>query len=86
MVLSHVEDDCAGIGVVGIAREVATATPGREPGPAIAQGTTIGRSYAYYIVAGTRIPHPRHYPNLAALVGVELPRTFAAAVSAAAGS
>ena len=53
---------------------------------AIARGTTIGRSYAYYIVAGTRIPHPRHYPNLAALVGVELPRTFAAAVLAAAGS
>jgi hypothetical protein len=46
----------------------------------------MGRSYAYYIVAGTRIPHPRHYPNLAALVGVELPRKFAAAVSAAAGS
>ena len=53
---------------------------------AIAQGTTIGRSYAYYIVAGTRIPHPRHYPNLAALVGVELPQKFAAAVSAAADS
>jgi hypothetical protein len=48
---------------------------------AIAQGTTIGRNYAYYIVAGTRIPHPWHYPNLVALVGVELPRTFAAAVS-----
>ncbi len=41
----------------------------------------IGRSYAYYIVAGTRVPHPRHYPNLAALVGVALPRTFAAALS-----
>ena len=53
---------------------------------AIAQGTTIGRSYAYYIVAGTRIPHPRHYPNLAALVGVELPRKFAAALSSPEGS
>jgi hypothetical protein len=53
---------------------------------AIAKGTTIGRSYAYYIVAGTRIPHPRHYPNLAALVGVALPRTFAAALSSPEGS
>jgi hypothetical protein len=52
----------------------------------IALGAAMGRSYAYYIVAGTRIPHPRHYPTLAALVGVELPREFAAAVSAAAGS
>jgi hypothetical protein len=53
---------------------------------AIARGTTIGRSYAYYIVAGTRVPHPRHYPNLAALVGVELPRKFAAALSSPEGS
>jgi hypothetical protein len=30
----------------------------------IAQGTAVRRSYAYYIVAGTRVPHPRHYPNL----------------------
>jgi hypothetical protein len=30
----------------------------------IAQGTAVRRSYAYYIVAGTRIPHPWHYPNL----------------------
>jgi hypothetical protein len=52
----------------------------------IAQGTVVRRSYAYYIVAGTRIPHPRHYTNLAALVGVELPQKFAAVVSAAAGS
>ena len=52
----------------------------------IIQGAAMGRSYAYYIVAGTRIPHPRHFPNLAALVGVELPRTLAAALSAAAGS
>jgi hypothetical protein len=52
----------------------------------VALGAAMGRSYAYYIVAGTRIPHPRHYPSLAALVGVELPRTFAAAASAAAGS
>ena len=43
----------------------------------IALGAAMGRSYAYYIVAGTRIPHPRHYPSLAALVGVELPRKFA---------
>jgi len=41
----------------------------------------MGRSYAYYIVAGTRIPHPRHFPSLAALVGVELPKEFAAALS-----
>jgi hypothetical protein len=47
----------------------------------VAQGTTIGRSYAYYIVAGSRIPHPRHYPSLAALVGVEFPKEFAAALS-----
>ena len=47
----------------------------------IALGAAMGRSYAYYIVAGTRIPHPRHYPSLAALVGVELPRKFAAALS-----
>jgi CRISPR/Cas system-associated endonuclease Cas1 len=39
----------------------------------VALGAAVGRSYAYYIVAGTRIPHPRHYPSLAALVGVELP-------------
>ena len=51
-----------------------------------AQGTAVRRSYAYYIVAGTRIPHPRHYPNLAALVGVELPQKFVAVVSAAAAS
>jgi hypothetical protein len=47
----------------------------------VALGAAMGRSYAYYIVAGTRIPHPRHYPSLAALVGVELPREFAAALS-----
>jgi CRISPR/Cas system-associated endonuclease Cas1 len=47
----------------------------------IAVGAAMGRSYAYYIVAGTRIPHPRHYPSLAALVGVELPRKFAATLS-----
>jgi CRISPR/Cas system-associated endonuclease Cas1 len=52
----------------------------------IALGVAMGRSYAYYIVAGTRIPHPRHYPSLAALVGVELPREFAAALSRAGGS
>jgi hypothetical protein len=44
----------------------------------IAVGTAMGRSYAYYIVAGTRIPHHRHFPSLAALVGVELPKEFAA--------
>ena len=52
----------------------------------IALGAAIGRSYAYYIAAGTRIPHPRHYPDLAALVGVELPREFAAALSSPEGS
>jgi len=41
----------------------------------------VRRSYAYYIVAGTRVPHPRHYPDLAALAGVELPKTYAAASS-----
>jgi len=46
----------------------------------------MGRSYAYYIVAGTPIPHARHYPSLAALVGVELPREFAAALSSREGS
>jgi CRISPR/Cas system-associated endonuclease Cas1 len=52
----------------------------------VALGAAMGRSYAYYIVAGTRIPHPRHYPSLAALVGVELPRKFAAALSSCEGS
>jgi hypothetical protein len=52
----------------------------------IASGAAMGRSYAYYIVAGKRTPHPRHYPNLAALAGVELPTTFAAALSAPEGS
>jgi CRISPR/Cas system-associated endonuclease Cas1 len=52
----------------------------------VAVGAAMGRSYAYYIVAGTRIPHPRHYPSLAALVGVELPGKFAAALSRAGGS
>jgi hypothetical protein len=47
----------------------------------IAVGTAMGRSYAYYIAAGTRIPHPRHFPSLAALVGVELPKELAAALS-----
>ena len=47
----------------------------------IAASAAVGRSYAYYIVAGTRIPNARHYPSLAALVGVELPRNFAAVVS-----
>jgi hypothetical protein len=48
-------------------------------------GTALGRSYAYYVVAGTRIPHPRHFPTLAALVGVELPKEFAAALSGSEG-
>jgi hypothetical protein len=47
----------------------------------IALGAAMGRSYAYYVVAGTRIPHPRHFPSLAALVGVELPKEFAAELS-----
>ena len=47
----------------------------------IALGAAMGRSYAYYIVAATRIPHSRHFPSLAALVGVELPKEFAAALS-----
>jgi hypothetical protein len=51
----------------------------------IALGTAMGRSYAYYVVAGTRIPHPRHFPSLAALVGVELPKEFAVALSSREG-
>jgi hypothetical protein len=50
----------------------------------IAQGAAVRR--AYYIIAARRIPYPRHYPNLAALVGVELPQKFAAVLSAAAGA
>ena len=46
----------------------------------IALSTAMGRSYAYYVVAGTRIPHPRHFSSLAALVGVELPKELAAAL------
>jgi hypothetical protein len=52
----------------------------------IALGTAMGRSYAYYVVAGTHIPHARHFPTLAALVGVELPKEFAAALSGREGS
>jgi CRISPR/Cas system-associated endonuclease Cas1 len=52
----------------------------------VALGTAMGRSYAYNIVAGTRIPHPRHFQSLAALVGVELPKEFAAALSSREGS
>lgn len=52
----------------------------------IVRGAAMGRTYAYHIIAGTRIPHPRHYPNLAALVGVELPRKFTAALSVHEGS
>ena len=33
----------------------------------IMQGAAMGRTYANYIIAGTQVPHPRHYPNLAAL-------------------
>jgi CRISPR/Cas system-associated endonuclease Cas1 len=52
----------------------------------IIRGAAVRRSYAYYIVAGTRVPHPRHYPSLAALVGVEVPRAVAAALSMSAMS
>jgi len=51
--------------------------PARE----IVQGAAMGRTYAYALIAGTLIPHPRHYPNLAALAGIELPVKFAAALS-----
>ena len=47
----------------------------------VAVGAAMGRSYAYYVVAGTRIPHARHFQSLAALVGVELPKELAAALS-----
>jgi hypothetical protein len=46
----------------------------------VVRGAAMGRTYAYHIIAGTRIPHPRHYPNLAALAGVELPGKFAAEI------
>jgi hypothetical protein len=50
-------------------------TNSRRPG----RGNSAERpSYAYYSVAGRRIPHLGTYPNLAALVGVELPQNFAA--------
>jgi hypothetical protein len=52
--------------------------PARE----IVQGAAMGRTYAYAIIAGTLIPHLRHYPNLAELVGIELPGKFAATLSA----
>jgi hypothetical protein len=52
----------------------------------IVRGAAMGRTYAYHVIAGTRIPHPRHYPNLAALAGIELPGKFAAALSAPEGS
>ena len=52
--------------------------PARE----IVQGAAMGRTYAYAIIAGTRIPHPRHYPNLAALAGIELPGKLATTLSA----
>jgi hypothetical protein len=39
----------------------------------IEQGA-VRRSYAYYIVAGTRIPHPRHYPNSPHLPASSCPR------------
>jgi hypothetical protein len=42
MVLSRVADGYTGIGVVGIAREVATAAPGREPGPLLATKHSSG--------------------------------------------
>jgi CRISPR-associated endonuclease Cas1 len=48
----------------------------------IVRGAAMGRTYAYDIIAGTCTPHPRHYPNLAALVGVELPSKFTAALAA----
>lgn len=51
----------------------------------IAAGAAMGRSYAYYIVAGTRVPHPRHYRHLAALVGVELPKMTLSARSGETG-
>jgi hypothetical protein len=44
----------------------------------IPPSAAMGRSYAHYIADRTRIPYTRHYPNLAALVGVEVPATFAA--------
>lgn len=48
----------------------------------IVMRAAVRRSYAYYIVAGTRVPHPRLFPSLAAIVDVELPETFTAALSA----
>jgi hypothetical protein len=51
----------------------------------IVQGAAMGRTHAYALIAGTFIPHPRHYPNLAALAGIELPGKFAAALSSLRG-
>ena len=48
----------------------------------IVRTAAMGRTYAYHIIAGTRIPHPRHYPNLAALAGIELPGKLATTLSA----
>jgi hypothetical protein len=54
--------------------EILHPRPSKMHPTEVALGTAMGRSYAYYVVAGTRIPHPRHFPSLAALVGVELPQ------------
>lgn len=50
--------------------------------PEIAQATGLSIRYAIMIRQGF-VPHPRHFGALAALVGVELPGKFAAALSAA---
>lgn len=50
----------------------------------ISVGAAMGRSYSYYIVAGTRVPHSRHFPALAKLAGVVLPMNLVAPGSQAA--
>jgi hypothetical protein len=50
----------------------------------IVQGAAMGRTYASHIIAGTRTL--AIIRTFAALAGVELPRKFAAALSAPEGS
>ena len=49
----------------------------------IVRGAAVRRSYAYYIVAGTRIPHPRHFAALATLAGVNVPNELRSAAACA---
>jgi CRISPR-associated endonuclease Cas1 len=46
----------------------------------IARGLAVSKSYSIHVKQG-RVPHPRHFPALAKLAGVPLPKTFSAALS-----